>query len=120
MKKLTLLLFYLILLSGTVSMAQNQTFELKQSHETGIYRKGEKIHVFAFVHNGSNDSLKVVVRMNNDHIILKKAFLAVTDSVLIYEGSSSKPCSFIVEASLKDQKKGIGMIVDPAENKTRH
>jgi len=117
MKKLTLLLFYLILLSGTVSMAQTQTFELKQSHETGIYRKGEKIHVFAFVHNGSNDSLKVVVRMNNDHIISKKAFLAVADSVLIYEGSSSKPCSFIVEASLKDQKIGIGMIVDPQKIK---
>jgi len=117
MKKLTLLLFMFILLSGFVSLAQNQSFDLKQSHETGIYKKGEKIHVFAFVHNRSTDSLKVVVRMNNDHILLKKAFLAQADSVLIYEGSSSKPCSIIIEARLKDQKKGIGIIVDPQKIK---
>jgi cephalosporin-C deacetylase-like acetyl esterase len=117
MKNLTLLLSFFILLSGYISTAQNETFKLKQSHESGIYRKGEKIHVFAYIQTHSNDSLKVVVRMNNDHIVSKNAYLAQADSILIYEGSSSKPCSFIVEARLKDQKRGIGMIVDPQKIK---
>ena len=117
MRKLTLLLSFFILISGYTSIAQNEPFKLKQSHKSGIYRKGDKICVFAFVQSHSNDSLKVVVRMNNDHVVSKKAFLAQADSVLIYEGSSSKPCSFIVEARLKDQKKGIGMIVDPQKIK---
>ena len=118
MRKLTLLLSFFILLSGYVSTAQDETFKLKQSHEAGIYRKGEKILVFAFMNSHSNDSLKVVVRMNNDHIISKKAFLANVDSVLIYKGSSTKPCSFIVEARLKDQKTSTGMVVDPQRIKT--
>ena len=113
MNKLTLLFSFFILLAGYVATAQNETFELKQSLESGIYRKGEKIQVYAFVHNPTADSLKVVVRMNNDHVISKKAFIAEADSILIYDGSSSKPCSFIVEARLKDQKRGIGMVVDP-------
>lgn len=117
MKKLNLLLSFFILLSGYVSTAQNETFTLKQSHETGLYHKGEKIRVWAFGANRPNDSLKVTVRMNNNQIVLKKAFLAVADSILIYEGSSSKPCSFIVEARLKEQKKGIGMIIDPQKIK---
>ena len=113
MKKLTLLLFVFLLLAGYVATAQNETFELKQSRESGIYSKGEKIHVYAFVHNLTADSLNVVVRMNNDHVISKKAFLSEADSILIYEGFASKPCSYMVEVRLKDQKRGIGMIVDP-------
>jgi len=117
MKKLTFLSLVLFLISGFVSFAQVQTLELKQSNETGIYKKGELIRVMAFVHNQSNDSLKVVVRRNNDQIISKKAFLPEVDSVLIYEGSSKKPCAFIVEARMKDQKQAIGMIVDPLKLK---
>lgn len=117
MKKLTLLLSFFILLSGYVLTAQNETFELKQSHKSGLYNKGEKIQVYAFVHDRSNDSLKVEVRRNNIHIISKKAFLVESDSVLIYEGSSKNPCSFMVEARLKDLKRGIGMIVDPQKLK---
>lgn len=117
MKKLTLLLSFFILLSGYISTAQNETFELKQSNQMGVYRKGDKIHVYAFVYNRTSDSLKVSVLKNNNQVISKRAFLVEADSVLIYEGSSSKPCSFIVEARLKDQKKALGMIVDPQKIK---
>ncbi|MBC8004272.1 MAG: acetylxylan esterase [Verrucomicrobia bacterium] len=113
MKKLNLLLILCILLSGYISMAQNQIFELKQSNATGIYKKGEKIRVYAFVTTPATDSLQVIVRKNNDQVVSNKAYLPAADSILIYEGSSSKPCSFMVETKLKEQKKGIGMIVDP-------
>ncbi|HET6558795.1 MAG TPA: hypothetical protein VFG54_15860, partial [Prolixibacteraceae bacterium] len=100
MKRINLLLILSILLSGYVSMAQEKAFELKQSNPTGIYKKGEKIRVYAFVASSATDSLKVTVRRNNDQVVAKKAFLPTADSILIYEGSSSKPCSFIVEARL--------------------
>jgi len=117
MKKIILLSFVLFLISGFVSVAQNQTLELKQTNKAGIYTKGEKIRVMAFVHERTSDSLFVVVRKNNNQIILKKAFLPEADSLLIYEGSSAKPCSFMVEARMKDQKQLIGMIVDPQKIK---
>ncbi len=117
MKKSILLSLLLFLISGFVSFAQIQTLDLKQSNKTGIYKKGEKIRVMAIVPNHTNDSLKIVVRRNNDQIISKKSFLPEADSLLIYEGSSSKPCSFIVEVRLKDQKNAIGMVVDPLKLK---
>lgn len=113
MKTLNLLSILCVLLSGYVSLAQEKAFELKQSNKTGIYKNGEKIRVVAFVSTPGTDSLKVIIRRNNDQVVSKKAFLPTADSILIFEGSSSKPCSFMVEARLKDQKKGIGMMVDP-------
>ncbi|MDP2887564.1 MAG: acetylxylan esterase [Bacteroidota bacterium] len=113
MKNFILLFFFLFLISGFVSLAQNQTLELKQTNETGIYTKGEKIRVMAFVQNRTNDSIYVVARKNNDQIISEKAFLPEADSLLIFEGSSSKPSSFMVEAHIKEQKQLLGMIVDP-------
>ena len=117
MKNFILLSFLLFLISGFISIAQNPTLELKQTNQTGIYTKGEKIRVMAFVQNRTNDSLFVVVRKNNNEIISKKAFLPEADSLLIYEGSSTKPCSFMVEARMKEQKLLIGMIVDPRKIK---
>ncbi|MDO9613898.1 MAG: hypothetical protein Q7J86_05180, partial [Bacteroidota bacterium] len=113
MKKIIFLSIVLFLISEFVSLAQNQTLELKQSNETGIYKKGEKIRVMAFVQNRTNDSICFVVRKNNDQIISEKAFLPEADSLLIFEGSSSKPSSFMVEARIKEQKQLLGMIVDP-------
>lgn len=117
MKKFILLSFFLFLISGFITITKAQQLELKQTKETGIYSKGEKIRVMALVRNQSSDSLFVVVRKNNQQIIAKKTFLPQSDSLLIYEGSSSNPCSFIVEAKMKDQKRLIGMIVDPLKIK---
>lgn len=117
MKKIILLPLVFFLISGFVSFAQIQTLELKQSNKTGIYKKGEKIRVMAFVQNRTTDSLTMVVRMNNDQIISKKSFLPKTDSVLIYEASFKKPCAIAVEARFLDQKQAIGMIVDPLKFK---
>ncbi len=117
MKNFILLSFVLFLILGSVSFAQSPTLVLKQTSETGIYAKGEKIRVMAFVQNPTSDSLFVVVRKNNKQIIFKKAFLPEADSLLIFEGSSNKPCSFMVEVRMKEQKQLIGMIVDPQKIK---
>ena len=117
MKKEFLLSLSLLLISVFVSLSQTSTLELKQSHETGIYKKSEMIRVMAFMHNTTKDSLKVIVRQNNDQIILKKVFIPESDSVMIYEGSFKNPCAIIVEARMNNQKQSIGMIIDPLKIK---
>jgi hypothetical protein len=117
MKKTLLLSFIFFLVSGFVSLAQVQLLTLTQNHKTGIYRKDEKIRVMAYIPNHTNDSLKVIVRQNNDQVVLKKIFIPQTDSLLIYEGSSKKPSGIIVEARLKGEKQSIGMIIDPEKIK---
>jgi cephalosporin-C deacetylase-like acetyl esterase len=115
--KTKLLLAWLILLSGYVLNAQEPSFYLKQTEPSGLYKKGEKIRVYAFVPTPVSDSLKVIVRMNNDHVIYKKSFLPVKDSILVYEGKTGKPASYIVEARLNERKQAIGMLVDPQKLK---
>lgn len=111
--KPSLLITLLIILSGYLLNAQEASFYLKQSNSPGIYKKGEKIRVYAYTPKATTDSLKVSVLMNNNHGIYKKAFLPKGDSTLIYEVVGGKPCSYIVEARIKDRKQAIGMMVDP-------
>lgn len=103
----------LIILCGYILNAQQASFNLKQFNESGIYKKGEKIRVFAYTTSATKDSLKVIVLLNNNHVIYKKAILPVADSTLIYETVAGNSGSYIVEARVSDQKKSIGMIVDP-------
>jgi cephalosporin-C deacetylase-like acetyl esterase len=116
MKKVALLLFVLFLVSGFAAFSQDKNLNLKQSNATGIYKNGQKIRVTAFTHN-QKDSLNVVVKVNNNQILLKKVFLPVSDSIVIFESSFKKPCSVIVEANMKGTKQAIGMIVDPLKIK---
>lgn len=115
--KTKLLFAWLIFLAGYVLNAQELSFNIKQSQPSGLYKKGEMIRVYAFVHTPSSDSLKVTVLRNNNQVIYKKAFLPTKDSILIYEGLTGKPCSYIVEARLNDRKQALGMIVDPQKLK---
>lgn len=117
MKKLFILPIVFFLISGMTSFAQTQSFELKQTRENGIYKKGEKIRVMAYIHDRTNDSITVVVRKNNDQVISKTAFLPETDSVLIYEASFPASCSVMLEARQKGKKQEIGMMVAPQKLK---
>lgn len=117
MKRLFILPIVLFLISGMISLAQTQSFELKQTRENGIYKKGEKIRVMAYINDRTNDSLTVVVHRNNDQLISKTAFLPQADSMLIYEASFPTSCSVMVEARLKGKKQAIGMMVAPQKLK---
>lgn len=117
MKSFFILPILLFLISGMISLAQTQSFEMKQTCENGIYKKGEKIRVMAYIHDRTNDSLTVVVRKNNDQIISKTAFLPKADSMLIYEASFPTSCSVMVEARQNGKKQAIGMMVAPQKIK---
>ena len=96
-----------------VYTAPAQTIKLKQNHENGIYKKGDKIRVTALLDQTSHDSLFVKVLKNNTQVISKTAILPATDSIVIFEGALKEPCSVMVEARIKEKKQAIGMIVDP-------
>jgi len=110
-----LVLFSLI---GLICTTQAQTVTLKQSHENGIYKSGDKIRVTAFATNQkSSDTLWVKVMQNNTKVLLQKAIVPANDSIVIFENSFKKPCSVIVEAKMKGNRQLTGMIVDPQKIK---
>jgi cephalosporin-C deacetylase len=109
-----------IVLSCLVSFVftvQGQTLSLKQSHENGIYKSGQKISITATITQRTNDSIYVSVFKNNDQVLLKTSILPSTDSFVVFEGKFKEPCSIIIEARIKETKQKIGCIVDPLKIK---
>ena len=117
MKPRHLLLFLILFLPNFIYTAQGQTFSLKQSHENGIYKKGQKVFITAFIGQKTSDSMYVKVWKNNIQILENKAFLPIHDSLIIFESTFQKSCSVIIEAKIKGIKHSIGLIVDPQKIK---
>jgi len=111
-------LFLFVYFFSFVFTIQAQTVKLKQNHENGIYKKGDKIRITAILDQNTNDSLFVKVLKNNDQIISKKAIVTKNDSIVIFESSFKEPCSVMVEAKMKGKKQTIGLIIDPLKIKT--
>lgn len=105
------------LLISCVFAAQSQSFILKQSRENGVYKSGEKIRVSAVLNEKTSDSLTIKVWKNNDQLLLKKSILPEVDSLVIFEGTFKEACSVMLEASRKENKQLIGMIVAPKKLK---
>ena len=108
------IILFLLVFACTV---QAQTIILKQTHENGIYKKGQKIQITAIISQETKDSLFVIVRKNNNQILINNAFLPTQDSFVIFEGTFKEPCSVIIEAKIKEKKQSIGLIVDPKKIK---
>jgi len=117
MKPRLFALIQIFVLVYSVFTVQGQTLRLSQSHENGIYKSGQKIRVSAILSEKSNDSIYIKVFKNNNQVLLNKAFLTATDSLVIFESKFKDPCSVIIDAKLKDAKQSIGLIVDPLKIK---
>jgi cephalosporin-C deacetylase len=112
MKKNLLLPIIALSLSCLSLAVQSQDVILNQSNRSGIYSKGQKIIVTASTDNYA-DTLHIKVFKNNNQLLLQKDIVTGKDSLLIYEGSFTDPCSIIVEARMKTVSTSLGMIVDP-------
>jgi cephalosporin-C deacetylase-like acetyl esterase len=110
-------LFLGIFLFCFVCNVYAQTFSLKQTHENGVYKKGEKIHVTLTSDQASADSLFIKVLKNNNQLLLKKAVLPMAGSMTVFESAFKEPCSIILEARQKGNKQLLGMIVSPSKLK---
>jgi len=117
MKTNFLSVFFFLCFISFVFTTQAQSVRLKQNHESGIYKKGEKILITAILSAKASDSLYIKVWKNNDQIILKKTILPEIDSLVIFESAFKAPCSIRIEAKIKENKQTIGMIVDPQKIK---
>jgi cephalosporin-C deacetylase-like acetyl esterase len=95
------------------SIIEGQEIILKQTNKTGVYKSGEKILVKTYLANQQGDSLHVKVFKNNTHLIQHKDILIGNDSLVIYEGSFTEPCSIIVEVKSRTVTANSGMLVDP-------
>lgn len=95
------------------SILSGQEIILKQTNKTGVYKKGEKIVVKTYLANQEGDSLHIKVFKNNNQLIQHRNLIIGKDSLIVYEGSFTDPCSIIVEARSKATTASAGMIVDP-------
>jgi cephalosporin-C deacetylase-like acetyl esterase len=117
MKTIFHTLFHILFLSSFAFTVQGQNLRLSQSHENGIYKSGQKIRVSAILAQRTNDSIYIKAFKNNDQILLEKAILPTTDSLVIFESKFKDPCSVIINAKIKATKQSIGLIVDPLKIK---
>jgi len=109
--------FFSALLFCIACNVQAQNIILKQSHENGIYKRGESIRIKAFPTSVTSDTLFIKIYKNNDQVISEKIQVPFKDSIVIFESSFNQPCSIIAEARIAGSKQAIGLIVDPAKIK---
>jgi cephalosporin-C deacetylase-like acetyl esterase len=117
MKRHLLSSFITLVLLWLSFIVQSQDITLRQTNKSGIYRKGQKITVTAFAESLAGDTLHIRVYKNNTQLINQKNIIIDKDSLVVYEGSSGKPCSIIVEAMDGGKNASLGMLVEPEKLK---
>jgi len=113
MKASVKLSFVLICLACFSITIQAQTLKLELNQENGIYKRGQKIKVVAILPDHTSDTLFVNVWKNNDQLLQKTAAVPSKDTCIIYSGVWNESCAIRISASQKENKKLIGLIVDP-------
>ena len=113
MKKFVFISVLAFILTGLAVVTQGQDFILKQTNESGIYGKGQKISVIAFPGNQTEDSVHIRVLKNNNQVLEKKTIRTDKDSILVFEGSFKESCSVMIEARSKGVNATIGLLVNP-------
>lgn len=116
MKRIHLILIIPLILAGFSIAAQSQSIYLKQTNESGIYKKGQRISVTAITNKQIGDSLQIVVLKNNKQQLVSTIKID-NDSIPVFEGGFKESCSIIVEAKLKEEKSKIGFIISPEKLK---
>lgn len=112
MKRYFLSSVFAIILCCLSFISSGQELKLKQTIKSGVYKKGQTITVKASTENYV-DSLHIRVLKNNNQLLFQKDIMTGQDSLLIYEGTFTDPCSIIVEARMKRVSASTGMLVAP-------
>ncbi len=115
MKSICSLLIACFFSTGFHAVVILQNLTLKQTNESGVYKKGERIKVTLFSKKPCSDSIIIQILKNFDFHSFHKKVKCTADSLIIFEEESCKPSSMIFEASSKNESASIGLIVDPEE-----
>lgn len=95
------------------AFVSGQNIFLKQSHESGIYKKGEKIEVKLFVRNPGTDSTAIkILNIDNGQITQKNVAFQL-DTLVVYQAIFDGTASLIFEAKSKTEFASIGAIAEP-------
>ena len=113
MKTIFKLLFTILISTCLFTITQGQNIVLKQSNETGIYAKGQKVRVTLFLKDNSTDSVTIKIRKKHSEQATQKAVKFVGDSIVVFDEIINEPSSVIFEASTKAETASIGLIVAP-------
>jgi cephalosporin-C deacetylase len=113
MKTILHLFLFVILSSCIFTIAQGQNIELRQSNESGIYKKGQEVRVTLFLKDHATDSVSVKIRRNHSAQLSEQKIKFIGDTLLIFNETMNEPSSVIFEASTKSETASIGSIVDP-------
>ena len=113
MKTILHLLLFVIFSSCFFTISQGQNIELRQSNESGIYKKGQEIRVTLFLKDHATDSVSVKIRRNHSEQLSERKLKFIGDTLLIFKETMNGRSSVIFEASTKSETASIGSIVDP-------
>lgn len=117
MKTTLRFLILAILSTFLITLAQGQNIILKQTNETGLYKKGQKIRVTLFLKESNDDSVSVKISRNYSGQIPQRKIKFTGDTLLIFNETMNEPSSVIFEASTKNETASIGLVVDPEKYK---
>ena len=113
MKTLCRLLLTSFFSTCLLIIAMGQNVLLRQTNETGIYKKGEKIRVTLFLKDHSTDSVTIKIRKNHSEQVSQRTEKFVGDTILVFDEILNEPSSVIFEANTKTETASIGLIVAP-------
>lgn len=117
MKKKQLKLLGTLIICISTFFVQGQGIIFKQTNESGVYKRGQKINIMALTPNHKGDSIKIRILINNRQEFSRKETKLEGDSLQVFEGSFGEPCSIIIEAKMKTESSSIGLIVEPEKIK---
>ena len=118
MKPLSISSLLIFLLLGFAETSFGQTFKLRQTHEDGVYKRGEKMRIAAVLSPKTADSLFIKVWKNNNQILLSKSILPESDSLILFEQAFNESCSVRLDVKIGENTQSTGMIVAPFKLKT--
>ena len=113
MKTVQRILLSFLLITGLFAISFSQNIVLKQSNDSGIYKKGEQIQVSVFLNDLKSGSITIKTRENYSDRISTQKMKYSGDTLLVYSGSLQKPTSLIFEVIVDKKSASTGLVVDP-------
>ena len=100
-----------------LTVVRGQGILLKQTNESGIYKKGQTIQVKLLANCEKNDSIWIIIRRNFGYQDSTKLVKYPGDTLVIYKETFGGPASLIIEAKSKTGTASIGAISETEQFK---
>lgn len=113
MKTIFRLFLLFCLIAGTSISSYSQSIILKQTDESGIYKKGDNIKVTVSLKDMEADSIAVKIEKNYNKNSKWEKIKYPGEEMVLFDGSFDKPASMIFEVRTQFKYAGTGFVVEP-------